>query len=110
MHKDIKPSCVKTSEDNIFSVENSKVDRKVEMINVKKKISDTEEILGTKEEEIKKREDVEAIKEVNDAEIIKELKDVEANLKLENATLKQQVEKLQRVATNMYKELKEMKS
>ena len=66
--------------------------------------------MGTKEEEIKKREDVEAIKEVNDVEIIKELKDVEANLKLENATLKQHVEKLQRVATNMYKELKDMKS
>jgi hypothetical protein len=81
LHKDIKPSCVKTSEDNIYSIENSKADHEVEMINNKKNISDTEDILVTKEEEIKKLEDVEAIKEINDVEIIKELKDVEPNLK-----------------------------
>ena len=90
MHKDIQP--ISGKEDNICSVENAEGDNGVEMINVDQTISDSEAILGTKEEEIK------------------ELKDVEANLKVENATLRQEVEKLQRVATNMYKELKDMKS
>ena len=90
LHRDIQPSIAKASEHS--SVDNSEGDNGVEMNNVDQRISDTEEIVGTKEE------------------AIKELKYVEANLKAENATLRQQVEKLQRVATNMYKELKDMKS
>ena len=90
MHRDIQPIIAKASEQS--SVDNSEGDNGIEMINVDQTISDTEEILGTKEE------------------AIKELQDVEANLKAENATLRQQVEKLQRVATNIYKDLKDMKS
>ena len=41
---------------------------------------------------------------------IKELRETEVNLKLENQTNKEQAEKLQRIAVNMYKELSELKS
>ena len=41
---------------------------------------------------------------------IKELRETEVNLKLENQTKKEQAEKLQRIAVNMYKELSELKS
>ena len=41
---------------------------------------------------------------------IKELKEFEVNLKLENESSKEQAAKLQRVATNIYKELAELKT
>ena len=100
LHKDIQPSVVKTLEENTNA---SEVDNEVEMIpvNDKETIGNTEEISGTKEEELKQLEDVEAVNVHNE---------VEANLKSENEKLRQQVEKLQRVAVNMFKELKEIKS
>jgi hypothetical protein len=40
---------------------------------------------------------------------IKDLKEIESNLKVENATMKEQVDKLKRVVSNMHTELKELK-
>ena len=44
------------------------------------------------------------------SETIKELKESEVDLKLENENTKQQAAKFQRVASNIYKELAELKS
>ena len=41
---------------------------------------------------------------------IKELKEAEINLKMESQTLQEQAEKFQRIASNMFKEITELKS
>jgi septal ring factor EnvC (AmiA/AmiB activator) len=46
----------------------------------------------------------------SNSKIIKDLKENEANLEVENKMNKEQVEKLMRVASNMHKELAELKT
>ena len=67
-------------------------EKEIENINRDTKIKDLEEDLVSKQI------------------IINELRESENKLKMENDTLKQNVEKLNRVAANMFKELKELKS
>ena len=78
-------------------------------------MEDTDTVDAVNEKEIENRKTERKIKDLEEAlELkkitIKELTEAETKLKLENATLTQNVEKLNRVAANMFKELKVLKS
>ena len=77
-----------------------------EIIEVNDSINKNNEENNNKDQKIVELEMLIALK----SETIKELKESEGNLKLENESTKEQAEKCQRVATNIYKELAELKS
>ena len=76
----------------ILSIVDAVNEKEIENINKERKIKDLEEALASKQI------------------TVNELREAETKLKVENATLTQNVEKLNRVAANMFKELKELKS
>ena len=101
MHRNIKEkgnttSCADDKLNNEGIEDTDSVDavneKEIENINRERKIKDLEEALASKQI------------------TINELREAETKLKVENATLTQNVEKLNRVAANMFKELKVLKS
>ena len=77
-----------------------------EIVEVNDSINKNSEENNNKDHKIVELEMLIALK----SETIKELKESEGNLKLENESTKEQAEIFQRVATNIYKELAELKS
>ena len=77
-----------------------------EIVEVNDSINKNNEENNNKDQKIVELDMLIALK----SETIKELKESEGNLKLENESTKEQAEKFQRVATNIYKELAELKS
>ena len=77
-----------------------------EIVEVNDSINKNNEENNNKDQNIVELEMLIALK----SETIKELKESEGNLKLENENTKEQAAKFQRVASNIYKELAELKS